>query len=308
MEMVSLQVEIFLLIGCGYLLAKKKMISKQTRKQLTSLVINLILPAAIIKSFETNITWEIIQSCIWVFIASILIQVFYAVMMRLFWNRIPNPKKRVCLDYGTMVSNAGFMGMPIAQAAFGNTGLLYASIFLIPQRIAMWSVGLSLFAGVQSKKDVVRKVLTHPCIIALGIGVIVMILSMFGIHLPEVIDQTLGSIANCNTAMSMIVIGAILSDVPFREMKDRLCLSYSLIRDILLPLCILLFCLLIGWRDLGMAICVIESAMPAPSTLVMLAETYDGDSGFASRLVFVSTLLSLVTLPIWMICLSRLIG
>lgn len=307
MEMINLQIEIFLLLACGYVLSKRGMISQQTRKQLTSLTLNLLLPASIIKSFELDMTWDILKSCLLVLMASILIQILYAVMMRVFWFKEKDEKKKVVLEYATMVSNAGFMGMPIAESAFGPQGLLYASIFLIPQRICMWSTGLALFTSPSSKKEVIRKVLLHPCIVALGIGVVVMLLSMNGIHLPAALDQTIAALGSCSTAMSMIVIGSILSEVSFEEMKDRQSLVYGIIRTIVLPLMILLISLCFGYTGLGMAVCVLESAMPAPSTVVMLAESYDGAVKFASRLVFVSTILSLITLPIWLTVLIRFV-
>lgn len=304
MNIISLQTEIFILIFVGYVLSKFQVIDIRLRKGLSNLVLKVVLPASIIQSFELEMTFEILVSCIWVLIASVLIQLLYAFCNLFLWKKQNNPDHRICLQYATMVSNAGFMGMPIAQAAFGAQGLLYSSIFLIPQRIAMWSVGLSLFSKKTSKKELISKVLFHPCIVALGIGVLFMLAEMHGFQMPESIDRSLAAIGGCSTALSMIVIGSILSEVHFSEFLDQTSLWYSAIRTIILPLIILIGCQMVGFSGLGMAVCVLESAMPAPSTVVMLAEGYDRTPLFASRLVFVSTIFSLITLPVWMVFLS----
>ena len=176
--MISLQIEIFLLMAVGYILAKKGYFNKETRIQMTNIVLMIILPCSIIKSFQIEMNADILKSTLMILIISFAIQMLYALLNKVLYQNLEHDKK-ICCQYGTMVSNAGFLGMPIAEGVFGSMGLLYASIFLIPQRIFMWSSGLSLFAK-NKQNHILRQVLTHPCIIAIYIGVIVMILkSMF---------------------------------------------------------------------------------------------------------------------------------
>lgn len=293
--MLSLQIEIFLLIMVGYVLAKKGYFSKQTRTQLTNIVLMVILPCAIVKSFQVDIEEKLLKSCLFILVISFGIQMLYSLFNRLFYHKI-DEDKRICCQYGTMVSNAGFMGMPVAQGVFGSMGLLYASIFLIPQRIFMWSAGLSLFAKEKTNRVLIQ-VLTHPCIIAIYIGVVVMILQHFGIYLPTAINRTISAIASCNTAISMFVIGGILSEVDKASFFDKDAFVYSFYRLILLPLTILFIVRILHIDALPANLCVLLSAMPAASTTAMLAQKYNGNAIFASKLVFVSTLLSLVTLP-----------
>lgn len=293
--MIDLQIEIFILIGIGYILSKKGYMSTQTRKQLTNIVLSLVLPCAIIQSFEMDLTRELIVSTGLVFLISVAIQFLYWLFNRFLWKK-ESEDRRINCQYGTMVSNAGFMGMPFAQGVFGNVGLLYASIFLIPQRVCMWSYGLSLYAKGE-KENVLKKVLLHPCIIAIYLGILVMILRTYGIYLPTCIDNTIAAIASCNTAFSMIVIGGILSEVSYQEIFDKTTWIYSLIRLIVLPLVIIGILRLLSVDLLVSNVCILLSAMPAASTTAMLAEKYDRDPRFASKLIFVSTLGSLITLP-----------
>lgn len=196
-----------------------------------------------------------------------------------------------------MVSNAGFMGMPIAQGVFGDIGLLYASIFLIPQRIFMWSSGLSLFTNVD-RKNLLKQVMTHPCIIAIYFGILVMFLQYFDITIPSFLSSTLSSIGKCSTAMSMFVIGGILADVKETHIFNKTLCFYCFYRLILIPVVILIVLRLLSVDILSSNVCILLSAMPAASTTAMLAQKYHQNAQFASQMVFTSTLLSLVTLPI----------
>lgn len=296
MEIVNLQIQIFLLLAVGYILAKKNFLSKETRTQMTNIVLMVMLPCSIVMSFQIDLTDKVIQSTISVLFISICIQFFYGFLNKILYNRYSQDKK-ICLQYGTMVSNAGFMGMPIAQGVFGDIGLLYASVFLIPQRIFMWSSGLSLFTTVD-RKNLWKQVMTHPCIIAIYFGVGVMIMKYFGLEMPMPLQTTLSSIGSCSTAMSMFVIGGILSDVDRQQLFDKEICLYSIYRLILIPVMIMIILWLLHLDILSSNVCILLSAMPAASTTVMLAQKYNQNAEFASRMVFISTLFSLITLPI----------
>lgn len=293
--MISLQLEIFILLALGFFLAKTGILSATTRSQITSLVLNLVLPCAVVHSFELDLSWTQFQTLFVVLLCSAGIQVLYSIVARLIWNRYP-PDEQINLRYGTLVSNAGFMGMPICEQLYGSMGLLLSSIFLIPQRIVMWSAGLSLYTAAD-RRTAVRKVLTHPCIIALEIGIVVLILRMNGILLPAPLDAAVGSVASCNTALSMMMIGGMMADADKEKVFTQTTLVYSLVRLLALPLLIWAILRLLPVDPLAVKVCVVLSAMPAASTTGMLAQKYERDPAFASKLIFVSTLFSMVTLP-----------
>ena len=163
--MLDLQVEIFILVGIGYLISKLGLFNKQTRKQVTDLVLNIVLPVATAKSFLIKLTPSIMKTTLVVFLVSIGIQGLYFIINKTAYNNQEETKK-INLQYATMVSNAGFMGMPFAQGLYGDMGLLYACIYLIPQRIFMWSYGLSHYTKADFK-TMVKKVALHPCLIGI---------------------------------------------------------------------------------------------------------------------------------------------
>ncbi|MBQ8647916.1 MAG: AEC family transporter, partial [Oscillospiraceae bacterium] len=197
----------------------------------------------------------------------------------------------------TLVSNGGFLGNPIAEGVYGSLGLLYASLFLIPTRIVMWSVGTSYFvAGSADPKKVLKNIVTHPCLVAVYLGLFLMIT---GIPLPGVVESTVRSIGGCNTAMTMLIVGTVMAEVPLHTIFTRTTMLYSGLRLVLIPLAALGMCALAGLSGPAAGVCVLLAGMPAAATTALFAARYDSDAPFAARCVVLSTLLSMLTVPVW---------
>ena len=211
-NMFIMQGMLFLLLLVGLLLKKAGIVTDTNKGLLSSLVVNVTLPCSIVKSFEMEFDMEILKSCLAILIVALAIQVGAYILSLILYPNIESRHKKV-LQYATICSNAGILGNPIAEGIYGSLGLLYASIYLIPQRIFMWSLGLAYFTECPDRKTLAKRVATHPCIIAAVIGLALMISQK---QLPAVINQTVLSLANANTAVSMLFIGSVLAGVlPF---------------------------------------------------------------------------------------------
>lgn len=210
-EMLSLQETLFLLILLGVLVKKLKIIRENGRKTLSDLLIYAILPCNIVASFMGGITLPdgFVHNCILAVCISIGIQVLSIYGSKLLFRRYPANQKSV-LSYGMICSNSSFVGLPIAHLMFGDLGVIYTSVFQIPLRFTMWTAGLSLFTDV-SKKDAFRKLVRHPCIIAVFVGLILMVAP---ISLPNFLEEAIDITSGCTVPLSMIVIGTILADAP----------------------------------------------------------------------------------------------
>ena len=299
-NLFNMQGMLFAVMLLGLFLRKKGMITDEGKALLTDLVIDVTLPASILKAFQIEFSMDILKSCIVIFILTIVFQIFsWAVGFVLYPGFDPKHKK--VLQYATICSNAGILGNPIAEGIFGSMGLLYASVYLIPQRTFMWSLGLTYFTECPDKKTLAKKVLTHPCILAVFFGFILLITQ---VQLPGVVNQTIKTLANANTATCMILIGSILAGVPFKSLAGKDTLYYSFVRLILMPLLIWGGCRLAGIDSLVTNISVVLAGMPAASVTAILAEKYDSDAEFATRCVVLSTLLSVVTVPLLCIFLT----
>ncbi len=294
-RLLNLQGMLFLLVAAGVVMRKKGILPEGAKTILTDLVIYLILPCNIINSFFIEFNLDILKGFAVILTIAGLIQIGCLMFAKIFYNREPESRRKV-LQYGTVCSNAGFMGNPIAEGVYGAEGLMYASIFLIPQRIVMWSAGVSYFTESPDRKTVVKKVLTHPCIIAVYIGLVLMITQ---VPLPAFLQNTIRSVGGCTTTVSMILIGAILAEVEPGSILDWGIIRYAFIRLFLLPLLVYVCCRAFHVTPLLSGVSVLLTGMPAGSTTAILASKYEGDYIFATKCVVVTTLLSLVTIPLW---------
>ncbi|MDF2610702.1 MAG: putative permease [Lachnospiraceae bacterium] len=292
-SMLNMQGTLFLLILAGIYAQKKGIITNQNRKKFTDFIIEIILPCNIINSFLIRWSYDILMNCITVFIVAIVTQILYVIISKMLFRKSTKDRQAV-LRYAIICSNAGFLGNPIVESVFGSQGLLFASVALIPLRFAMWSSGLKLFTETDGKSTA-KKLITHPCIIAVFVGFILMISQ---IQLPGFVLKTLAGIGSSNTAISMIVIGSILAEIQVKKILDKELFYYSALRLIVIPAAVLIILKLFRIDSLVIGVIVLLSAMPAGSTTVMLADKYNGNSKFATSCVFLSTILSLITIPL----------
>lgn len=299
----DLQLMMFLLMGTGMFLRKKNIITKEGRGVLTDLIINVLLPCNIITAFSIPFDRSLLVSGFQILMVSLFLQLFCAAVSAFCYQKLPK-KQRMILQYGTVCSNAGFLGNPVAEGLYGSLGLLYASIYLIPQRIVMWSAGVSYFTESPDKKEVLKKVLRHPCIIAVEIGILLMAAQY---RLPLFLSKTVSSLGGCTTAITMLFIGSGLADAGIRHMISKLTVSYCLIRLLFIPSAVLAGCLMFSIDPAAGGVAVVLAAMPAGSTTSILAAKYQGDETFAAQCVVLSTLASMAVLPLWCMVIQALL-
>ena len=302
--LLKLQFIIFSLIAIGFFTRRRGMVSREGQKNITDLVINLILPCNILTSFSQQFAEGTMHECLMVFLISAGIQVFCVIYGRTAYPRATEEHQK-CLAYGIICSNAGFLGNPLAEGIFGSVGLMFASVYLIPVRVMMWSAGIAIFSGEHDLKGTMKKVATHPCVLACAAGLVMMV---NGWIVPEPCFSLLQTIGRCNTAISMLVIGMILSDINPKELVDKIVVRYTVERLILIPLLVWIVLLpLVNARILSrfsVNLSVLLAAMPAGATTSMLAAKYECAPGFATRMVILSTLCSIPTIFLWSMVLA----
>lgn len=294
-KLLNLQLEMFTMMLVGFILIKSKVLNQSGKKALTDMVINLFLPANIIKAFMIEFDMEILKAFGVVFIISIINQIFCMLLGKMLYGRLEQSESKI-LRYSTISSNAGFLGNPIAENVFGSMGLAYASIFLIPQRIVIWSAGVTYFTTGNSKKDVIKKVITHPCIVAVVIGILFMFMQ---IKLPFFLNNSLSKLSSACTPMSMIAIGTILAEINLKNFTNKKICFFTAVRLMGIPLVCYMCCNLFHVDGLITGVCVLLSAMPAGTGTALLASKYGCNEEFATKTVIFSTVMSLITTPVW---------
>lgn len=296
-SLISLQITLFILMMVGALLKKTGVISAEGKKTLSDLCIKVVIPCNIFKSFLIDFTPDILKNCGLLIVSAVILQIVCLLLNRFIYNGYELRRKKV-LQYCTIVPMSGFLGNPIAEGIYSSVGVLYTSIFLIPMRIIMWSVGTSYFVIGQKTdtKKVLKNVLMHPALVAIYLGLICMVT---GFRPPAVLLRPIQYLGNCNTALTMIIVGTILADVPILSIFNKDTLMYSGLRLALLPAAAFGLGLLLGLDNVSHGVSVLMTGMPAGATAAILAARYESDAEFATKCVVLSTLLSMITLPIW---------
>lgn len=298
-QMIQLQMQILLMLGIGFFLRKKEIVTVEIRKGLSALLINVVLPCTVILSFmnDSILNSDLLMTCLLAVVISAIIQTVSIIASKFLFNRYEKMDANV-LTYGMIVSNSAFIGIPIIQSIYGSEAVMFASVFQIPIIVTMWTIGLALFKPIDHK-HALKSVIRNPSVVAVLIGFIIM---LTGIKFPIFITKTISSIASCTTAISMFVVGSILADIEWNNLLDKKVLFFGSIRLIAYPFIVFIVLTFVNAPTLIKAIAVIMTGMPAGSTAAILAEQYGCDAKFAAKLILVSTALSVITIPI--LCLG----
>lgn len=293
---VASQVAIMLLLIISGLVASKlKWISENGVSQMINILFYLVTPAVIINSFlsveyssDRLVSLAVMAGC------AILIHTIGIVVSWIFYRKEEVSKKSV-LRCTVIFSNCGFMCLPLAAALFGDIGVFYVSVYVVMHNVLIWTVGVSLFEkGAMS----IKKALINPGTIGVIIG---LPLFIFDVPVPEILSGTVGSLASLNTPMAMIVLGFYLSCTAPRIQKgDGKLLFCMLLRLLAVPAIGLLLLWLLPIPADVFAACMLPACAPAASNVTMFASKFGGDVDSASRMVSVSTLLSILTIPLFM--------
>lgn len=293
-NMLNMQLMMFLLVGIGFLIRKIGIVNTEGRMNMIDLCIYLTLPFNVLHSFLREWDWSLFVSCGIILLLSVgynAISVFFSAVL----YKKADAKKQKPLKYGTIVSNSGFLGNPVVEGIYGTNGLLYASLFMLPVRIVMWSIGVSVFMK-DRRENLLKKILTHPCIVAIYVGVIIMI---SGIQFPAFVENTITGISNCNTPLSMMLVGMMLAEVQPKGLIDKSMVFYTSVRLVIIPAVIFVITAFLPIDSMLRGITVVLAGMPAPITTALLSAKYGGDEKYATGMIFLTTILSLFTLPLW---------
>lgn len=210
----------------------------------------------------------------------------------------------------SMFGNTIFLGFPLISALYGEEGLLYASMFQLVSTTIMWTVGVVVLThgnGTSWKKSI-RKVI-NPNTVATVTGLIFFILS---IKIPQLIITPLSELGSANTWLSMLYIGAMLAFSNVGGLLGRKSLYLiSFNRLVFVPaLLVAFFALLavfagIAPEKMVISVIILEASMPCMASVVIMAKELGADDRQAVGNVFVSTVFSILTLPILVMAINR---
>lgn len=293
LEVVGKVAVILILILVGCFITKRGILSERGASEITTALIKLVTPCVIINSFVGNegeldaglLIMAMVLPAVWQLMgigASLLV-----------FRREPQERQKV-LRFSVIFSNVGFMGIPLVQGIVGDRGVIYASFGVVVFNLLCWTYGYSMMSG--GARLSLKTVLLNPGVVGLAIGLPIYFLRL---RLPGIVAEPLGYIADLNTPLAMLVVGSYIARADLRSfMSDLSVYKVSLLRLIAVPAAMLgALMLLRPEKDLFLAT-VVQAATPVAANAVLFAVQYKRDSELASKLVAVSTVLSIVTIPV----------
>lgn len=299
-NMATIQCELFIYLAIGYLCRKTKLIPSSAQQPFTNFLLYVPLPCMVVMSFNLTISPEQTQTAYLSLAVGLALCLGSVLVGHVLYRRSCSPQQRPVMQYGTLISNNAFIGLPIVARLYGTEGMFLASMMLIPYRIFVWTAGVSYYAKADWRTTM-KKLLTNPGIIAVEVGLLRLVLN---IPLPNALSQAMTTLGDSTTALSMIVIGALLGDIDLHHMVSKNVLYLIFIRHFGIPLLAMAIMNAFGMDPLLIAVAVILTGMPVGSTTALLAHQYGADYHFASKCVFVSTVLALFTVPVLMLFLG----
>lgn len=285
----------FCLMLVGVLINKFKFMHAQTSNDLTNILLYIVSPCLIINAFEQKYSASRIKQFIMVAIGMIIFYIIAIIISKLVFGRLKNNNLKRITQYGSVYSNAGFMGIPLTSALFGANGVFFAVVSLAGFNIFSWTHGVSLFRDDDEKLDL-KQIILNPNIIAIVIGLLMFI---FSLRLPGTVNQVVKNVGSINTPLSMIVIGNSLANIKIsKDMIDKNIGLALILRNLIFPIIMIFLLKFLGVTGIAYYTTIIMAACPVAGIVVLFTLQADGDAGPAISLMSISTILSLVTIPL----------
>ncbi len=288
-------VVLFLLIGTGVLAVKTGVLRPEHKQALSNLLVYIVVPAMIVNSYRMEFSAEILRNLLAAFGMSTLAILAGTVITLLLTARKKDSRTPI-FRFACIFSNAAYMGFPLISALFGSEGLLYASAFVTVFNILLWTMGYGFVSGSSSPKEVVRSLVRTPVLYAVIAGLAVYLLQ---IPIPNLIAQPLELLAGMNTPLSMMITGMLIAAGSVKSIvTDVHIWKLAAVRMVLIPaVCLALFSLL-GFHGTAAQVVVLLECCPAAAITSVFAVQFGHDESFAAGSVVLTTLLSIVVLPL----------
>ena len=289
--------KLFLMLVLGYVLFKCHIFDEHTNKKISALIVNCTSPLLIISSIagvesdDKSIVF-MLMGC------GVLMYIGFIILGKVINVIFPFPKKDwPVYECMAVFGNTGFMGYPVLISVFGNSSVFYASLLHMAFNLFIYTYAVMCL----TKKDGEAfrfdpKLLMTPGIILLFVAVIIY---LFDITLPTVMMDTIDSVGSLTSPLSMMMIGSSLALYPIKEsLTDWRSYLFSAVRLLLIPFITMLVCRLLQIDPYYANIAIVTNAMPVASMVLMMATQYNANKEIVTRNIIVSTLFSVITIPV----------
>lgn len=294
---------LFLVLFVGYFARKFKLIDEHASKKIATLIVKVMAPMLVLGSMMKDTSLQF-SEIIKIFLVAVGVYLFLFIMTILVPRLLRVDKNNIGIyKFMIMFSNVGFMGYPVIKAIYGNEGVFYASIFNLPFNILIYTLGI-YFVSLNNKENVAfeAKEMINPAVIAVFVGLFFFIT---GYKVPIFLSDTVDMLGGLTTPLSMLVIGSSLANIKFKNIftNSRLYIN-CVLKLLVIPFIIFTFLSALNFKGMMLGVPVVISGMPVAANAVILCKEYGGNDILASEGVFISVMLSIITIPLLVLMLS----
>lgn len=299
-------VQLFLMIFMGYLIVKTGLVRDDDSKVLSKIILYLIVPCVIINAFQVDYTTDTVKGLLIAFAASVMTQVVLLIVISAAGKLLHLNEVEIASVY---YSNSGNLIVPIVTFILGQEWVLYGCVFMSVQLVFLWTHCKKIISR-EASYDL-KKIILNINMISIFIGVI---LFFTGIRLPEIIGNTLASVGTMIGPASMIVTGMLFAGMNLKQIfANKRVYFITFLRLIAVPLIALVLIKLSNLASFSadgnkiMLIVFLAIITPSASTVTQMCQVYGNDSKYASAINVMTTLLSIITMPVMVMLFQMII-
>lgn len=289
--------QLFLILLMGYLVVRVGLLKPEDSRVLSVIMVYLVMPCMILNAFQIDNTPEVRTGIAYSFVVAGIMHLLFLALTAL----LKKPLKLDVIERCAVIySNASALVIPLLQATLGSEYVVYSCGFIIVQLVLLWTHASSLLQG-SSALDW-KKVLTNINMIAIAAGAL---LYWFRVVLPAPLQNTMSTVGNMMGPMGMLLAGMAIAEKPLREVFcTRRNYLPTVLRLVVCPLVVLVLlwvCHASSWVADGKNILMtvyLAAITPACATVTSMAQLYDRDAAHSSALYVLTTLLSIVSMPV----------
>ncbi len=291
--LVEMLVLLFAIL-CGYAANRLGILGGETDKKISKLLLSVTMPAMILGAVSTGETLPEVSVVLGVLKVAV---VFYGLEFALALAVPPllggGPGQKGVWRYTLVFPNVGFIGYPVAVALFGPEALFYAVILVLPFNLLSFTLGPLMLTG--AKRFSLRQMFS-PCVVA---SILALALALGRLRPPAMVGEALEFVGGITVPLSLMFVGSLLAGLPMGRLlaSPRLWILTA-VRLLAMPAALCPILRALGTEPMILGIAVTQMAMPAAVNGSLLCMEYGGDAECMAQITFVSTLASIVTIPI----------
>lgn len=288
-------VVLFTILFAGFFCGKAGIMDVESNKSLSRLVANLTNPMLVLASVMTD---ERLLSPAEVLQVTLLAAGCYALLIAssLLLPRLLHlgPRERGPYRFFYIFSNIGFMGYPLVRAMFGEGAMFHLTIFVLFFQLVCWSYGAQTISG-EGRFRLSWRILKTPCVLS---ALLAYAIYLSGVHIPRIVADVVKTTGEITSPLAMLILGCALSQCSLRDVFGRPKLYLlALVKLIVVPLAAFFLLRTFIKDPLLLSLTTVVLAMPAATNATILTYQNHGDDRLAASGVFLTTLLSVASVP-----------